>query len=187
MTLPSRRDAWDRLRSADPPDWVLRHCACVEGLAVALAEAAERAGQDVDRDLVQVGAVLHDLGRSVTQDIHHAHVGADLLRQDGADDALVRIVERHTGAGIPPDEAEALGLPVKDYTPVTLEERIVAHADNLTSGDKRLTLEQVRGKYEAKGLEAAWQRIASLHAELTARLGVDPETVDPADLKPPPT
>lgn len=184
MALPSRREAWQRLRAADPPEWVLRHCACVEGLAVALADAAEAAGLDVDGDLVQVGAVLHDLGRSVTQDVHHAHVGADLLRQDGADEALVRVVERHTGAGIPPDEAEALGLPVKDYTPETLEERLVAHADNLTSGDKRLTMDQVRGKYEAKGLPTAWHRIASLHAELTAALGVDPETVAPADLGP---
>lgn len=152
------------------------------GLAAALCDCAERQGLPVDRDRVLAGALLHDIGRSVTQDIRHACLGAQLLRQDHWDERVVLMVERHTGAGIDATEAAALGLPVKDYTPRTLEEKIVAHADNLYSGDKRLGLAALRAKYEAKRLPAAWAKIAALHDELGRALGVDLERLPPAPL-----
>ena len=46
----------------------------------------------------------------------------------------VNITLKHIGAGIPSDEAEILELPPGDYMPCTLEEKIVAHADNLING-----------------------------------------------------
>lgn len=181
-TPRTRRDAWLRLASAAPPPWVLRHCRCVEALALAMCDCAERQGLAVDRAVVQQGALLHDIGRSVTQDVRHASIGADLLRRDGWDEPVVLAVERHTGAGIDAGEAKELGLPVKDYTPRSLEEKIVAHADNLYSGDKRLTLESLREKYAAKGLPRAWNRIKMLHEELVETLGTELEALRPVDL-----
>lgn len=142
----------------------------------------------MDRERVIAGALLHDIGRSVTQDIRHASLGADLLRKDaqgpsgGWDERVVLMVERHTGAGIDAQEAAALGLPVRDYTPRTLEEKIVAHADNLYAGDKRLDLDALRAKYEAKRLPAAWAKIEALHRELGALLRTDLDRVQPQDL-----
>lgn len=184
MPAPSRtrRDAWDRLVAAKPPAWVLGHCRCVEALAVAMCDHAERQGLEVDRAVVQQGALLHDVGRSLTQDVRHASLGAALLRQDHWPEPVVLAVERHTGAGIDAQEAAALGLPAKDYTPRTLEEKIVAHADNLYSGDKRLSLDALRAKYEAKGLPRAWAKIEALHAELTRTLGTDLERLAPSAL-----
>ena len=187
---PSERGhAWQRLLAGSGPgtlpSWVAAHCRCVEALAVAMCDAAARQGLLVDREVVQQGCLLHDLGRSVTQDIHHAHIGADLLRQEGWDERVVLAVERHTGAGIDAQEAAVLGLPMRDYTPRTLEERIVCHADNLYSGSRRLSLEGLRGKYLAKGLPAAWAKIEGLHAALCAELGVDLEALPPAELPEP--
>ncbi len=173
---------WRRLLAANPPAWVPRHCRCVACLAVALADAAERNGLAVDRERVAAGALLHDIGRSVTQDVRHAGLGAELLRTEEWDPAVVLIVERHTGGGIDALEASRLGLPVKDYTPVSLEERIVCHADNLYSGDKRMTLRQVEEKYRSKGLPEAWRKIRALHDALAAELAVDPEQVAPVPL-----
>lgn len=186
MPLPSRREAWDRLRAAEPPEWVLRHTACVEALAVAMARAAARTGQDVDEALVTAGAVLHDIGRSLTQDPTHAQRGADLLEADGADKRLLRVVARHTGAGISATEAAALGLSPIDRIPETLEEKIVAHADNLYSGDRRLAMAELRGKYEAKGLTEAWGRIQALHDTLCAVTDADLEALSPAEVGPVP-
>ena len=36
---------------------------------------------NIDLDLIKAGAMLHDVGRTVTNDIKHAYLGADLLRQ----------------------------------------------------------------------------------------------------------
>jgi tRNA (cytidine56-2'-O)-methyltransferase len=142
-------------------------------------------GLGVDRQVAVQGALLHDIGRSVTQDVRHASVGADLLRSDGPgawDGRVVLCVERHTGAGIDAAEAKALGLPVRDYTPRTIEEKIVAHADNLHSGDKRLTLDGVVAKYHAKGLPEAAAKIRRLHGDLEGLLKVDLERLEPSSL-----
>jgi len=48
------------------------------------------------------------------------------------------IIERHVGAGITASEAVRLGLPEKDYLPLTREERIVSYADNLISGVREM-------------------------------------------------
>mgnify|MGYP001590434966 CR=1 FL=1 len=158
------------------------HCRCVACLAVALADAAAANGLTVDRDRVAAGALLHDIGRSITQDVRHASLGADLLRTEGWDPAVVRIVATHTGGGIDAAEAAALGLPVQDYTPRTLEERIVCHADNLYSGERRLSLRQIEEKYQAKQLPTAWTKIRALHDSLTQELAVDLERLAPVSL-----
>lgn len=152
-----------------------------------MCSLAEAKGLTVDRAVVQAGALLHDIGRSVTQDVRHACMGADLLRHDepGWPDAVVLCVERHTGGGIDPAEAIALGLPVRDYTPYSLEERIVCHADNLYSGSKRIGLEELEEKYRAKGLAQAWLKIDALHDVLCSQLGADLQAVEPAKLPEP--
>jgi tRNA (cytidine56-2'-O)-methyltransferase len=97
----------------------------------------------------------------------------------------VRCVERHTGGGIDADEAARLGLPVRDYTPHTLEERIVCHADNLYTGDKRLALREVLAKYDAKGLSHAGRKIEALHASLGRELGIELDALAPLGLPDP--
>lgn len=186
LRLPSRREAWDRLIAAGPADWVPKHCRCVEGLAAAMAQAGRRAGHDLDVELVARGALLHDIGRSISHGIDHSYLGADLLRQPPpVPEALARIVETHTGAGISPEDARAAALPDRDFIPRTLEEKIVAHADNLYSGEKRCSMEHVIAKYESRGLQRAGAGIVRLHDELSGLLDVDLEALSPLDLGPP--
>ncbi len=184
--LPSRPEAWQRLVAAQPADWVLKHCRCVEGLACVMADAAIRAGHDVDADLVARGALLHDIGRSISHGLDHAYLGADLLRQPPpVPEPLARIVETHTGAGIAPEDAQAALLPERDFIPRSLEEKIVAHADNLYSGEKRQSLEHVEAKYVAKGLPRAAQAIVRLHDELSGLLDADLDALQPTVLPDP--
>ncbi|HUR61846.1 MAG TPA: HDIG domain-containing protein [Candidatus Thermoplasmatota archaeon] len=183
---PERHRAWQTLLAARPPAWVPAHCGCVEALALAMCHCAESQGLAVDRNTVSAGALLHDIGRSRTQDVRHAGVGAEMLRGLGGwDDRVVLCVERHTGAGIDEEEARFLGIPVKDYTPRSLEERIVCHADNLYSGEKRLALADVLAKYDAKGLGKAGRKIEALHRSLGRELGADLETLEPLALSAP--
>lgn len=112
------------------PD-VIAHCLAVSMVALSIAE---RVTLNVDRELVRQGAFFHDIGRSRTHGIEHAIIGAEIARGLGFSDRLISIIERHIGAGIPAHEAERLGLPKKNYIPLTPEEKIVSYADNLVSG-----------------------------------------------------
>ena len=125
---------------------------------------------DVDIELVKTGALLHDIGRSKTNGIDHAVVGAEILKNMGFPDSVANIALRHIGAGIPKKEAIQLGLPPKDYIPLTLEEKIVAHADNLTHWDKEVDLDFVIKKWKERLGEnhPSINRIIELHQEIVS-------------------
>jgi uncharacterized protein len=125
------------LRRAGCSEGVIAHCRAVRDLALVYA-----ADPIVDRERVQVGALLHDIGRGVTHDLRHAEVGGAICRSLGLDEAVVAIVERHLGAGLTADECSLLNLVPRDCMPRTLEEKIVAHADNLVKGTRVITLEE---------------------------------------------
>ena len=121
----------DFLVSAGCSPDVVAHCLAVSNAAVSLAE---RVPFPVDAELVRLGGLLHDIGRSRTQGIRHAIAGVEIGRELGFPPPLLDIIERHIGAGITAREAVRLGLPEKDYLPLTPEEKIVSYADNLTKG-----------------------------------------------------
>ncbi|MCZ7404751.1 MAG: TIGR00295 family protein, partial [Candidatus Methanoperedens sp.] len=135
------KDAIALLISSGCSSDVIEHCKTVaeyaRQIAINIRKSAEKKGQsiDIDVDAVYLGGLLHDIGRSKTHGIGHAVAGAAIAVENGLDDKLVNIIERHIGAGIPKEEAVGLGLPEKDYMPVTIEEKIVAHADNLVFGN----------------------------------------------------
>lgn len=156
------------------------HVEQVRLLATKMAAIAKTNGHQVDELLVETGAILHDVGRSQTQDPTHAYLGAQWLAARNVPEKLVRIVARHTGAGLVSEEAAALGLPSEDFVPETLEEKIVAHADNLVSGPRRINLEFLQKKYAAQGLHSAFAKIELLHAQLAEVLGCDPQDVTSA-------
>ncbi|CAG0951252.1 MAG: TIGR00295 family protein [Candidatus Methanoperedens sp.] len=145
----NEKDAIDLLiRSGCSPD-VIEHCKAVADYAMKIAinirDNAKRKGQpiQIDVDTVFTGALLHDIGRSKTHGIGHAVAGARIAAENGLDEKLIKIIERHIGAGIPEKETKGLGLPEKDYMPVTIEEKIVAHADNLTFGKEIGTMDEL--------------------------------------------
>lgn len=106
-----------------------------------VAEVAGRfSGESVDKDLVYAGAMLHDIGRSKTHSIEHAGVGAEICCRLEFSGEIIQIVGRHTGAGLTEDESVLLGLPPKSAVPETLEEKIVAHADNLVKGIREVSI-----------------------------------------------
>jgi uncharacterized protein (TIGR00295 family) len=123
--------------------------------------------------LVEAGSLLHDLGRCKTHSIHHAVEGAAIAADIGLPDEIVSIIERHIGAGLAKAEAASLGLPEKDYLPETLEEKVVAHADNLVDGIHRIGVRKAVVDLARQGLNEAAKRTIELHNELSRIAGVD--------------
>jgi len=145
---------------------VIRHCLAVERKAIELAE-----GKGADLELVRAGAILHDLGRSLVHGVSHGVVGADIARGLGLDKKIVSIIERHVGSGIPKKEAVLLGLPARDFLPVTLEEKLVNHADNFVDEEKIVPFREALRAFErkfGKGSDVV-KRLKSHHLELTRK------------------
>ncbi|MGC9443728.1 MAG: TIGR00295 family protein [Candidatus Methanospirareceae archaeon] len=160
-----RRECNRVLRAAGCDDGVIRHCNAVADLAL---EFARRHHEAVDERLVFKGALLHDLGRARSHGIDHGVVGGAMARALGLNEEIVRIIERHIGAGLTAAEAEMLGLPARDFLPETLEEKIVAHADNLIVGWKRTSIDAAIADFKAELGEShpSIKRMLALHNEL---------------------
>lgn len=153
------------LKDAGCPDKVIEHVVAVARVALSIADEVK---MPVDKELIRLGSLLHDIGRAKTHGIDHAVVGAQMAAELGMDERIVRIIERHIGAGIPADETRAMGLPYKDYLPISPEEKIVAHADNLLSGSRITSFEEVLHRFKnLLGIEhPAIERFLKLHREI---------------------
>jgi uncharacterized protein len=141
MPEKKKKTCEDLLRDAGCSTGVVAHCRAVRDCA---CDYAAR-NPDIDFNLVEQGAMLHDIGRSRSHDIRHAQCGADLVRSYGFGEELARIVECHTGAGLTADECTLLGLSPRTCIPLTTEEKIVTHADNLIAKKKRVTIHETIG------------------------------------------
>ena len=153
------------LKDLDCPSYLIEH-------SIAVCKKADNLASNFDNvnlKMVKKGAILHDIGRCRTNGIDHAIVGAEMLKKLGFEDEISNIALRHIGAGIPKEEAISLGLPPKDYVPITLEEKIVAHADNLIHWDKEVDIDFVIKKWEDKlgKNHPSIKRLIKLHHEIT--------------------
>lgn len=159
-------------------DIYMRHCRSVANLAL---DIARRKGLDLSPADIEAAAMLHDIGivRTDAPGIHchgsepylaHGRIGADLLRAEGAPEEYARVAERHTGAGLTPEDVARMSPmlpPDRSYMPQTLLERLVCYADKFysKSGDMKIKpLERVRDSL-AKFGEGASERFERLHQE----------------------
>lgn len=138
--LPTREQALLFLRESGCRENVIRHVEAVSALAVEIAEACRKRGFNVDLQLVEIGGLLHDIGRAKTHSVHHAVLGVDIARSLGLPEPVVSIIKRHVGGGITAKEAQKLGWPQDIYVPLTLEEKIVSYADKLVEGSRRVPI-----------------------------------------------
>ncbi len=152
------------LEKENTPKNVIDHCKAVYLKAMEIAANFD----DVDEELIRKGALLHDIGRSKTHGITHAIEGVEIAKRYGYSQDVLNIIERHIGAGITEEEAIELGLPQKSYIPQTLEEKIVAHADNLISGSEEVDIDFVIKKWKRniKDSDDNIERLIKLDNEL---------------------
>jgi uncharacterized protein (TIGR00295 family) len=166
--LPSPKECLNYLEVSGCSEEVINHCKAVRDIAVKIAKKAK-----ADVELVEAGALIHDIGRSKTHEITHAIEGVKIAKELGLSDVIINIIKRHIGAGLESDEAKRLGLPAKDYIPETLEEKIVCHADSLIDNNRKQTIEKAIEKALSEGHNEYARRLASLHKELSEICGVD--------------
>ncbi len=167
------------LREIGYSEGLIAHTKAVFRITSLLVALFRRKGVLINADLALKGAVLHDIGRVKTHDVAHGVVGASLARQMGFPEAIVRIIERHVGAGIPLEEAVKIGLPPKDYLPESLEEKIVCYADKLVEGSRCTGLGRALLTL-SKSLSPdhpSLPRLCRLHKEIWRKVGSWPKWI----------
>jgi len=171
--LPSSKTALNILYESGCSKKVIAHCIAVSALSVNFAKECEKKGLNVEINLVEIGALLHDIGRSKSHNVKHAIIGGQIAKSLNLPKSIVSIIECHIGGGISSDEAKRLGLPIRDYFPVTLEEKIVTYADKLIEKAKVVPIENTIDKFstELGADHPAIDRIIKLHEELSPLVG----------------
>jgi uncharacterized protein len=132
-------------RFAPDPDvltWVFDHSVIVRAVAEHLADRSE---EPVDRDLLRVGSLLHDIGvyrlygedgvRGPDHYLRHGVLGHEMLAGLGFDESVCRFCSCHVGAGLTRQEVldRRLPVPPADYLARTTEEALVMYADSFHS------------------------------------------------------
>lgn len=172
MSIPNESECITILRDAGCSRRVITHCCTVHAVAREMVK-----GLDVNVGLVSAGALLHDIGRARDHSITHAMEGAAMAEKIGLPREMVEIIRKHTGAGLDREDVREMGLPDGDYIPRTLEEKIVAHADNMVSDNRIVPHSFSSEKLRKKGADRGADRIEALHTELSGICGRDLDAI----------
>ena len=166
--IPSKNECLCLLHAAGCSSRVIAHSIVVCELSLLIADSINlKTPGLVSLSEVEAGALLHDIGRSALHSIHHACAGAAICRSHEIDLKICDIVLHHIGAGLTSSEARELGLPPVDYTPISLEAKIIAHADNLVMGKRIVPLRKRIKRAKNDGIPpAAIKRMIHLHNEI---------------------
>jgi uncharacterized protein len=139
--IPSKSEALTILQKMNLSKNIINHVLAVSRKAIKIATQINVV--PINLKLVRIGALLHDIGRSQSHDYDHAVIGGNIIRKElKFSEQLARIAETHILGGISKEEAKEFGLPLNEYLPETIEEKIVCLADKYFIGVKKVTIEQ---------------------------------------------
>lgn len=136
----------------------LRHILLTHSCLVchkALTAADRHPELGIDSAFVEEAAMLHDIGVfrcdapgiscfGKEPYIRHGLLGAEILRSEGLE-RHARVAERHTGTGLTVESIrlQELPLPLRDFSPETIEEKLICWADKFFSKTpSKLTIEK---------------------------------------------
>ncbi len=161
LRIPGREECISLLKKYGADEKLLNHSLTCSRVALKISE-----GCPSDRKLIEAGAILHDIGKTVTMGISHGVEGYRILRREGMDEIVARFCSTHVGAGLLRKTAKKYGLPDMDYIPRSIEEKIVCNSDTLLKGGKVVELEETLRDYETKGLKSEIPRLVKLDSYL---------------------
>lgn len=167
--IPDEKECIAILKEAGCSPRIIHHSRTVKVVAEIIASKIP----DARKELVIAGALLHDIGRAKDHTIRHAAIGAQMAEEIGISKEVTEIIRRHTGAGLDENDIDNFDLPPGDYYPRTIEQKIVAQADNLVSDSTVVSHRVPVEKLIAKNAFAGAERVVELHEELSDMAGFD--------------
>lgn len=146
--LPDREYVLDLLKKLKIQFAVRLHSEKVAEKAIEIGKKVKKVS--VDLSLIEIGALLHDIGRTKTHSFNHAEIGGKILRERGLSEKLAKICETHILGGLDKEDAKEVGLSEKDFMPTTIEEKIICLADKYIAGTREVTIEERFSKWFQK-------------------------------------
>jgi uncharacterized protein len=121
----SREEALELLKTERVEEHVVRHSLLVNKIANYLADELVEMGVNVDIDLVDVGSLLHDVGRGRNHK-EHTKFGVEVMEELG-EDKIAKIVSLHN----------------VDYfdESLSIEEKLVNYADKRVKHDELVSMD----------------------------------------------
>lgn len=121
---------------------VFTHCKIVWEIA---EQIIAKNHLQVNKELVKASALMHDIGTykfiqqfnetGTSKYYQHGLEGYQITKAEGLPEDLCLVVKHHMRLGLTKEavEYEHLDLPLEDYSPTTIEEKIVMYADKFHS------------------------------------------------------
>ena len=144
---------------------VLSHSEKVKEVALRIGDKIK----GVNKEFLIKASLLHDIGRFKCppgkNPILHGIEGSKIMEKEGFP-KIAKVCERHLGAGLDREQAKQFGLPIRDYLPKTIEEKIITFADNLVSGDHEIPFTDVVKRFKKEYTEKDLKRLLKLKKEI---------------------
>lgn len=142
-------------------DLVWNHSLIVKDIALQLVKNLTKKNIKINKKMVEIGALVHDIGcydyyedqKNVPYILHGVN-GYEILKKEGFGEEICRMAMVHLGVGIVRENIITNNLPLehKDIIPITLEEELVAYADNFHSKAGPRFLDFVEARQKLTGL-----------------------------------
>ncbi len=174
--IPSEEKRKALLEEHDVPDNVRAHMRMVAKVAGFLAMQLKKKGIDVDSDLVEAAALLHDIAKIKGLDKElgfHELLGKDILEKEGFPN-VASLIEKHGFEAVLEDNLNSW------------EEKILNYADKRVLEDKVVSLDERfaygRRRYPDKSgrREIGEAKIRRLEKEICSAINVDPDDLKEA-------
>ena len=150
---------------------VLKHSKAVARYAVWLAFRISK-HHKVDVEFVKTAALLHDIGRfkfpPKGDSLLHGVRGSQILKKEGLSKRYQRVCETHLGVGITKSDIKRhkLKLPLKDYSPKSIEEKIICYADKRMEMAKLIPASKTANRFRRELGPEYFRRMMGLHKQI---------------------
>ena len=156
-------------------DHIVAHSLRVCQVALVLADALGNSGHDLDRNLIQAGALLHDITKTRSFETHenHAETGGRLLEDLGYP-AVASIIRQHVRLDV---YATASGRCLNEAVFVNYADKRVLN-DNVVSLARRMqyiTERYCKSAEDMHRISLLWERTRELERQIFSNLAFSPD------------
>ncbi len=146
--VPSNEEILDLLDEWGLPEGIKEHSFVVRDIALQIVKKIKENNKDIeiDKKIVEAGALLHDIGRVVSHGLEHGFRGWLLLKGARVDNRVARCALVHVLGGFTlSDVKKEFPVAVRDeinepLIPESIEEKIVCLADKHAVGTVKVSM-----------------------------------------------